>query len=390
MLFLRLLRWLRGWVGMSVTGRYPERFLNLCAHKGIPLWQFARRREGIECCLFARDYKRLRAFRRDCGVSLRVRRKRGLPFLCRRYRLRAGLAVGGALCCAFLAVMPHFVWRIEIHSRGNVDVAAVRRALDDLGLRVGTPLRAVDGGNLRQKLALAVPSVSWAAVNDDGTVVTVEVRGVEEKQVPADGYANLVAVREGQIAALYVRSGSAAVRVGDAVTAGQLLVSGTERYADGRTVFRRSEGEVLAETTRQVAVSVSLTRTKRVPSGPPVVRRVVSLFGLTLPLYVGQVDGDFDRHVTRDDLVVGGVTLPAWMATATFTPVTERTVTLTPAQAEQEASRRLEEAIAAELADAEILSRRVDLAWTEEALTATATCLCRENIARAEPLLVDE
>ena len=390
MLFLRWLRWLSGWVRVSVSGRYPERFLNLCAHRGIPVWHFARHKERIECSLFARDYKRLRALRRGCGVTLRLRRKRGLPFLCRRYRHRWGLLVGAALFSAFLAVMPRFVWSIEIRPRGNVDVAAVRQALGDLGLTVGTPLRDLDGGNLRLKLALAVPSVSWAAVNDDGTAVTVEVRGVEEKQAPAEGYANLVATREGQITALYVRSGSAAVRVGDAVTAGQLLVSGTEVYADGRTVFRRSEGKVVAETTRQVAVSVPLTRTERVPCGAPVRRRVVSVFGLTLPLYVGGMSGDYDRTVVRADLVLGGVTLPAWTAVATFTPVAERRVTLTPEQAKAEADGALKTALKAELEGVDIVEQGTDYRMEKGVLTATATCLCRENIARAEPLLVAE
>lgn len=389
MLFLRLLRWLRGTVTATVSARRPERLLNLCTNRGIPVWQVRRRREGLDCCLFARDYPKLRPLRRRAGVTLRVRRKKGLPFHCRRYRARWGLLVGGVLFCAFLAIMPRFVWQIEVHTRGAVEEEAVRQTLADLGLKVGAPLVCVDGADLRHRLALNMPEVSWAAVNDDGAVVTVEVRGVEEKPAPTEGYANLVAAREGQIVALYVRSGSAAVKVGDAVAAGQLLVSGTEAYADGRTVFRHSAGEVIAETTRTVAVSVSLVRTERVPCGDPVTRRVISAFGVTVPLYVGEMRGDYRRTVTRADLVIGGVTLPVWTATATFTPVRERRVTLTLAEAKTEAASRLEQAIAAELADAEIRSRQIDFATEGDALVATAVCLCREDIALTEPLLLE-
>ena len=389
MLFLRLIRWLRGTVTATVSGRRPERLLNLCANRGIPVWQVRRRREGLECRLYARDYRKLRPLRRRAGVNLRIRRKRGLPFHCRRYRARWGLVVGGVLFCAFLAVMPRFVWRIEVHTRGAVEEEAVRTALADLGLKIGTPLDAVDGGDLRHRLALRLPAVSWAAVNDDGAVVTVEVRGVEEKPAREEDYANLVAAREGQIVALYVRSGSAAVKVGDAVAAGQLLVSGTEAYADGRTVFRRSEGEVIAETTRTVTVRVPLTRTEWVPCGPPVSRRVVSAFGLTVPLYVGEMKGDYRRQVERTDLVIGGVTLPAWTATATFTPVAERRVTLTLEQAKAEAASLLEKAVAEELAGAEVLSQQVDFTTEGNALVATATCLCRENVALTEPILLE-
>ena len=389
MLFLRLLRWLNGWVRVSVKGRYPERLVNLCANRGIPVWQVRRRREGIDCRLFARDYRKLHAFRRQGCVHLRVTRKKGLPFLCRRYRRRPGLLIGLALFCAFLTVMPRFVWRVEVRSRGDVDEAAVVSALDELGLRVGVPLARVDGADLRHRLALALPEVSWAAVNDDGAVVTVEVRGVEEKPAVKEGWANLVAAREGQIVALYVQSGSAAVKVGDAVTAGQLLVSGTEVYADGRTVFRRSEGQVLAETERTVTVRLPLTRVESVPCGAPLTRRVVSAFGLTIPLYVGRLEGDYERRVTRKDMIVDGITLPLWTAQATFTPVHRREVTLTPEQADREAAALLDEAVAAELEGVEILSRADQTAVEGDALVLTAVCQCRENVARVVPFSVE-
>lgn len=389
MIFVRLLRFLMGYVKLTVSGKYPERFLNLCANRGIRVWNSRRRGESIECCLFARDYKTLRAFRRDCGVTLRIRRKCGLPFFCHRYRRRAGFLCGAALFCAFLAVMPRFVWSIEVKSDGGVDEAAVKATLADMGLTVGTPLRQIDAGDMRLQLALRMPEVSWAAINDDGTAVTVEVRAVEPKQEAPTGYANLIARREGQVTALTVRSGSAVVRVGDAVVAGQLLVSGTEQYTDGRTVFRYSDGEVMAETRRVVTVSVPYRQTVTADVGEPIVRRAASAFGLTIPLYVGDVKGSYRREVERRDLVIGGVTLPVSLTTATFTPVRDKTVTLTEQQAKDRAAALLKTEMALQLEGAEVLESEVTYTPGEDGVTAEAVCVCRENIAYAEPLAVE-
>ena len=64
MLLLWLIRVVSGWVRVSVSGRFPERFLNVCAHSGVILWDTRKESGSIVCCLFARDFKRLKALRR--------------------------------------------------------------------------------------------------------------------------------------------------------------------------------------------------------------------------------------------------------------------------------------------------------------------------------------
>lgn len=384
MFFLRLIRFLFGYVRISVSGRFPERFLNICAKHGVPVWYSRRRGESIECCLFARDYRKLLRLRRGCGVSVRIRRKCGVPFFFHRYRRRKGLVCGAAIFCVFLAVMPRFVWSVQVNADGGIRDEQVLQALEDIGVYVGVPKSQVDPGNMRVQLAMALPQIAWASLNTDGTVVTVEVRTATEKEARDDAYSNLVADCDGRVTAVYVRSGSAAVQAGDAVVKGQLLVSGTEAYKDGSTVFRHSDADILAETRHKLTVSVPLKQTVSVDTGRVCRRCVVSVFGLEIPLYLGQIDFPYRSRSETAPLVIGGVTLPVWTAAADFYEVSEREITLTAEQAKQRADQLLEEEKSAKLAGKELLSCEVEYEERDGALIASAHCLCSENIARTE------
>ena len=46
-MLLRLLRFFRGWVSFTVSGKYPERFLNITARKNIRLWDVQRKDKTV-------------------------------------------------------------------------------------------------------------------------------------------------------------------------------------------------------------------------------------------------------------------------------------------------------------------------------------------------------
>ncbi len=384
MFFLRILRFLLGYVKITVSGRFPERFLNICANNGIAVWYTHKRGNNIECCVFAKDYRRLKRLRKGCAVSVRIKRKYGLPLFFHRYRRRMGMAVGAAIFCMVLAVMPNFVWSITVNSDGSISEGQVLVAMEEMGLKIGTPCSQVDTGNMRVQLALALDKVSWVSINTDATAVTVEVRSATEKEEKDEAFSNLVAECDGRITAVYVRSGSAAVKVGDAVVKGQLLVSGTEEYKDGSTVFRHSDADIIAQTEHKVTVSVPFKQTVAVDTGRVCRRRVASVFGLDIPLYFGEIDFPYRSQAKKTELIIGGVKLPIWTAYADFYEVSEREITLSFDEAKKRAERLLQAQMERQLADKEVVSFEVEYEKKENELVAVATCICSENIVKTE------
>ena len=100
MLMKRLIRYCRGTVQFTVTGAYPERFLNLCAQGGVGLWETRRLEGGIAACCAQCHRSRLEYYAEKSGCTLTVRRCSGMRNTARRYRHRTGLWVGSGLCMA--------------------------------------------------------------------------------------------------------------------------------------------------------------------------------------------------------------------------------------------------------------------------------------------------
>ena len=67
---------------------------------------------------------------------------------------------------------------------------------------------------------------------------------------------NLKATADGTVTRLEVQSGSPAVRIGDGVKKGQLLVSGVLEYTDGSNAFTDSLGKVFARTAKKITLEM--------------------------------------------------------------------------------------------------------------------------------------
>lgn len=389
MLIIRLLRFLCGYICISVSGDYPERFLNLCAVSGFRVWNTHRRGADMEFCVFARDYKHLRHLRRRCSVKLRVKRRFGLPFILMKYH-RAGLVAGAAVFAAVLFIMPKYVWSINISGNQTLETQQIISALDTVGITIGTRLDKVDADNMRLRLALMLPEISWASINIDGTSVNVDIREATARIEKDDAYSNIVADSDGRITAMYVRSGTAAVKVGDAVVKGDLLVSGIEEYKNGQTFFRHSDADVIAEVERTVTVSIPLTKTVTTDTGKSEKRCVLSLLGLDIPLYIGGVNYQYRAEYEEIPLVIDGVTLPVSIKRAVFYETQSAEVTMTAEQAEREAEKLLESGRYGLLGDFEIITRDLTTQQTNNELTLTAKYLLSGNIASTEYISVTD
>ncbi|MCI8497559.1 MAG: sporulation protein YqfD, partial [Clostridiales bacterium] len=229
MFILRLLRFLAGSVEFSAFGVFPERFLNLCTQNHIPLWMVRCGQNRVTACTLARRYKKMRALAKKSGVRLKSGRRRGLPFILHRYRKRVGLLAGIVLFIGILYTLSLFVWTVEITGNTSVDEQTIRDTLSSLGLRPGVLSSSVSPDELKRDALLELPELSWLTINLKGSSVIVEVRErvVPPIVVPEDRPCNIVADIPGQIVTLEVYAGKAEVQKGDAVTQGQLLVSGT-------------------------------------------------------------------------------------------------------------------------------------------------------------------
>lgn len=382
----RILRWFPGWVRVRTEGGYPARLLNDLNRVGIPVWQIDRQGEILSFSCLAGDYRSIRPLSRRACVRMRMVHKRGLPFWRHRYRHRKGLIVGLALYIAILALLSGRIWVIQIPDTVGIDHATIRETIARSGVRLGARMDRVDIKGLQISGPDHLHGVGWITVNPSGCVAQVEVmkHAPTPQVVDLTHPSDMVALCDGRILKLSVRSGIPLVKEGEAVTAGTRLVLGRKGTDSG--ALCRSYGEVIAETRRQITLSIPLFYSRWVDAGKPVYRPTISLLCWDFPLYSKTpLQGKYRHFRTSRFLTAEQKTLPLGITLDTYTPQTAERAARTVEQAQRLTRATLKEQERALFVPDTYQKTEETILVRDGQLVLVATYLCQENIAIEVP-----
>ena len=114
---------------------------------------------------------------------------------------------------------------------GNTSIPANRilEAVDQCGIRFGTNRRSIRSEVVKNALLQQIPQLQWAGVNTVGCTAIISVREktiIDKPESTEKRVSSIVAIRDGIIQDCTVLKGSGLCTVGQAVKAGQTLVSG--------------------------------------------------------------------------------------------------------------------------------------------------------------------
>lgn len=227
MFLFRLLSFLTGFVTIEVIGHNMEKYLNKAVSRGMLLWNIRRLDESrLQFQTRLSAVHPLRHLARQHGCRLHFGARGGWPFIWSRLRRRKVLLVGMAVFFLGLYILSGFVWFIDVQGNEQISSRVVRELAGQAGLKPGVWRRTLDTKKMENALKEQLPQVSWVAVRISGIRAYIQV--VERKLPPATaaGPAHVVAVKAGLVKEVLVISGNPVVAEGEAVTAGQVLISG--------------------------------------------------------------------------------------------------------------------------------------------------------------------
>ena len=253
---------------------------------------------------------------------------------------------------------------------------------------------SLDSEELRYGMLLLVPELRWAGVNWSGMRAEVQVaeRPEEAPSVARTGAADMIACTDGVVTGLEVWGGQAACAPGDAVTEGQVLISGTMDLERLR-VTTRALGEVYADTRRVIRVKTPAVRTERTPEDLAGVclwlrvgRKRIKIFGNSGIMMDGCV-----KMINRGTMrLPGDIEIPLGVCIETFRHASVHPVPLADGEAAAMlgkcADRLLDDASVA----GSVTSAETALATEAGAYCLTKTAHCREMIARSAEIPILE
>ena len=391
-MLIRFFRWLFGYVKFTYSGGFKEDFINDCYRSGINLKNLCRRGDILLAETGIKTYKRLHRFAFAHGGKVKIIKRKGLPFLLSPLNNRWGLFAGTVFFVFFISFMGGFVWNITVTGNNRVTEVKIVDYLAQNGFSVGTQWSSVDKEQLEISIMAYFEDVAWISINKMGSTASIEIdETVNKPEMTENNVTNVKASQDGVIVRITVNSGWAEVREGDAVTAGDLLISGIrESEIDEKNHYAHAKGTVLAQVESTVTLNVSRRQTEKSYTYDKIYKTLY-LFGLEIPLYLKKDEGTADESTEKEYLVMNSYRLPVGIITDTAKYYNSQTILLSDGELETLARAELEKRKNGELGELELISENVSVQMNEDDCNITGKYSYIKDIGvEAEILFEDE
>ena len=222
----KIFNYLSGTVTIKVKGAMPEKFINLCMLEQINLLSIRKKNEEFIVCLGLSDFFSLRPLVRKSHNPIQVVSYAGLPFLIKKIKRRKMLVVGGVTFLLLLNLLMSYIWFVDIIGMHSVPTSQIKEVVDGQGLRPGALKDTVSSKVIENQILLSIPEIAWVNITFTGTRAVVEI---VEKTLPKErdkAPANIIATKDGIITDIIALAGQSAVKKGDTVKKGDVLIRG--------------------------------------------------------------------------------------------------------------------------------------------------------------------
>lgn len=321
---LFLYRFFCGILEIELSGIYPEKIFSFLAQNRINVWNSRFANQKIRLYITVKDFRRLPQILKKSGIRVHILRKKGFPFFIKKYRKRFGIFMGIILFFAILQFMSGYIWIIDVTGNKTVSDSEILNGCESLGIKVGTKKSQIDTKNTVQDLLLKTDKLSWGSFNIEGCRLSVNVTEITPKGEDNSIATNLKAKSDGVITKIDVTSGNCVVKVGDTVKKGDILVSGIIENAND-TKFVHSIGSVEAKIEENITFEEKLIKNVKYPTGKVKTKKVLEIFNLKIPLYLGKTKGEFETVKDKETLKLFSQKLPIILHTKKFTFVNNKT-----------------------------------------------------------------
>ncbi|TCT17055.1 hypothetical protein EDC18_101351 [Natranaerovirga pectinivora] len=306
------MKFIRGYLLVQVSGFSPERFLNLCANKGILVWNLQKNKGGYIFNISVSGYRLLKPFVKKTGTKIKILDKIGLPFFFYKYRKRKLFFLGIGIFASFLYILSLFIWKIEIVGNYSYTKEMLTKYLSTNSYSVGMWKNNVIGSEIEQKMMMDFQDIAWVSVEVKGTRMILNMQETLERHqfVSEDLPADIVADKEGIITSIVTRRGMPQVVQGDVVKEGDILVSGDILIKMEEVLrdveFTHSDADIYAKTIYDYNKVLSLDYREKVFTGKVSKGYAFSLFNNKVTMYHPKIKFDkYDKIVKNDTVRIG-------------------------------------------------------------------------------------
>ena len=230
-LLLSLIRYIKGYLRISIIGYSPERFLNLCSHHHIYIWGLKPSGNRYEMYMSVAGFRKLKPIIKKTKTKVVILKRYGLPFFLHKYRKRKVFFAGAVGSVFAIYLMSCIIWNIHIEGNFTRTDETILEYLETQGVIHGMRKSKLDCAKIVRDIRKEFHDIIWVSASIEGTRLLIQVKEntdtMKEQEVnKGDPGTDLIASQDGKVIKIVTRSGMPKVKEGDRVKKGDVLVSG--------------------------------------------------------------------------------------------------------------------------------------------------------------------
>lgn len=242
--------YITGYLRISIEGYYIERFINICRKENIPVWNIKKEQDiKLTFSIKIKDFKKICKIAKNTKCKLKIKKKKGFPFILNRYRKRKIFAIFLILVIILIGMSSNYVWNIEVVEENGNDLENIMQNLNQSGLAIGKRKFEINTKEVINRVRLERNDIAWMGIELKGTNAIVKIVKSDEKPdiIDENEYCSIVADKPGIITKISAQDGTANVKVGDTINEGETLING---WVEGKYTgirYVHAKGEIQAK-----------------------------------------------------------------------------------------------------------------------------------------------
>lgn len=271
-------------IKLELSGNFVERFINICRHHKIYFKEIHFHNNKYIAIIYAKDFFRLKEYNKETKVHIKIIEKTGFIFWYKNNAGRYAFVLGLIIFAGIMMFLSKFIWRIEINGNFHYPTEEISEYLEIEGIHKGSKISMISEDELESKIRKNFDDIIWVSVSIEGTKLTIDVKenntvnSKADKAIPRD----IVAAKDGIIKSIYVRNGTAIVKPGDVVKAGDILITSkvtcmNESNEEKKIIYSSADGDVIIEAELDYYDEIQRNYEERIYTGNEIQQRILKI-----------------------------------------------------------------------------------------------------------------
>lgn len=238
----KLIRLIRGYLKIIISGTEIERFLNICSKKGVNIWNLQCIEGSYELNIYLKDFRNMKNVIKKTYTQIIIKERYGLPFFLFKCRKKKFFFIGIALFLLINYILSLRIWDIELDGSYSYTEYEIIECLKENSIYHGITISNISCNDIEKLIRNKYYDITWVSAEIKGTRLIVHIKENFDDYIvknETDPY-DLISSKSGTIVSIITRAGTPLVKPGAIVNEGDILVSGTIQIFDDNLELKSS------------------------------------------------------------------------------------------------------------------------------------------------------